>query len=69
MNIQPNRYVNTKSRPSWSADGKRVAVELGARSFVMDTDKNVLKQLGNPDRWSGSPTFDPDSNAVVYSSF
>ena len=67
--VQPQRYVNTKSRPSWSPDGTKVAVELGSRSYVMDTDKTVLKQLGNPDKWSSSPTFDPDSNSVVFASF
>lgn len=63
-------YINTKSKPSWSPDSKRVAVELGSRSYVVNKeDKTVQQQLGNPDRWVSSPSFDPDSNAIVYSSY
>ena len=62
-------YVNTKSRPSWSPDSRRVAVELGSRSYVVDKNKTVLKELGNPGKWTSSPTFDPDSNSVVFSSY
>ena len=70
MNVSgPSKYINTKSRPQWSPDGKTVAVELGIRSYIVDPEKNVLHQLGNPNKWSSSPTFDPDSNSVVFSSY
>ena len=62
-------YINTKSKPSWSPDSKRIAVELGSRSYIVDKEKTVLQELGNPDKWVSSPSFDPDSNAVVYSSY
>ena len=65
----PQKYVNTKSKPSWSADGKQVAVELGSRTYVLNEDKEVTHQLGRPGKWSSSPTFDPDSNSVVFSSY
>lgn len=63
-------YVNTKSKPSWSPDSRRVAVELGDRSYVVNADtKKVEQQLGHEDKWVSSPSFDPDSNSVVYSSY
>jgi len=67
--IGPAKYINTKSRPSWSPDSRRVAVSLGNQSYVMDTERNRLQQLGSPGKWTSSPTFDTDSNSVVYSSF
>lgn len=69
MNIRPSSYVNTNGRPSWSADGSKVAVELGSRSFVVDKEANVLQQLGDPDVWSSAPSFDPDSNSVAFASY
>ena len=66
---KPNSYVNTDSKPSWSRDSKRVAVSLGSDSYIVDTDKNVETQLGNPGKWTSAPSLDPDSNSVAYASF
>lgn len=66
---EPNRYINTNARPSWSRDGQKVAVELGNKAVVVDKERNVLNNLGRPDAWTSSPSFDPDSDSVVYSSY
>lgn len=69
MQIKPSTYINTNGRPSWSADGSKVAVELGSRAFVVDQDANVLQKLGRPGVWSEAPTFDPDSDTVAFGSY
>lgn len=69
IDTSPTKYINSNSRPSWSKDGEKVAVELGNRAVIVDTNRQELQTLGNEGAWSSSPTFDPDSDSVVYSSF
>lgn len=69
LSFQPNRYINTNARPSWSTDSQTVAVELGNRSAIVDKNRQELQTLGREGKWVSSPTFDPDSDRVVYSSF
>ena len=69
LNAEPFRYINTNARPAWSKDGQTVAVELGNRAVIVDKERNVLQKLGREDKWVSSPTFDPDSDSIVYSSY
>ena len=62
-------YINTNTRPVWSADGNRLAAELGTRAVVIDRQTSSVTELGREGRWTTSPTFDPEEDKVVFASY
>jgi len=67
--LTPN--LNTAQRPTWSADGKRIAFEVtdahGATNLVvMDADGKNQRPLTNTDAYDGQASFSPAGDALAF---
>jgi Tol biopolymer transport system component len=67
---RPNRYLGSPGRPSWSADGERVAVRLNRQAVVVERDtREVSLQLGDENSNIGAPQFSPDGTRLAYDTY
>lgn len=66
MTLKPTSYLGSPGRPSWSADGSRVAVKLNRQALVVDSDtQEVVRELASEERLVGSPQFHPSRNEIA----
>ena len=67
VRVVPEDNLNSAGwRAEWSPDGRRVALDLGARITIVDVErgkKRTLPGLGLDPRWS------PDGKAILYDGF
>ena len=49
MKVSPNRYLGSPGRPSWSADGKRVAVSLNREAVIVDRESEAVTSRVGPE--------------------
>lgn len=70
MKVNPQSFAGSPGRPSWSADSRRVAVNLNRKAFVIEKDtQSALFQI-EPDADNvGAPQFSPDGKKLAYDVF
>lgn len=67
MTIRPTHYLGSPGRPSWSADGKKVAVNLNRRAVVVEKDTATITATIGPEGANvGAPQFSPDGQHLAY---
>lgn len=67
MKLAPNSYLGSPGRPSWSADGKKVALSLNREAVIVERESNtVLTRIGPEDSTVGAPKFSPTGEALAY---
>lgn len=67
MKVSPNRYLGSPGRPSWSADGKRVAVSLNREAVIVDRESEAVTSRVGPEGANvGAPQFAPSGEQIAY---
>lgn len=63
----PTHYSGSPGRPSWSADGKKVAVVLNREALIVNPeDETILSHIGGDARDVGNPQFSPTEDRIAY---